>query len=212
MDLPLSDVSPRHPARVRADLRSRPQGSAPGPGSSAPLPAPAPISLVGRLAEALRDEGVAYVQWKGNWKSARWMSGEGDIDLLIDRSSEPRFSAALWALGFKRADPPPGSAIAGIESYFGLDPATGRLIHVHAHYRLIVGGIHRTVYRLPIEQPLLASAIQGTVFRVPAPEFELIAFAVRMVQRYGAVQTLRRREPVWLEGIQGELDALLAKT
>jgi len=33
-----------------------------------------------------------------------------------------------------------------------------------------------------------------------------------MVQRYGAVQTLRRREPVWLEGIQGELDALLAKT
>src|SRR5207249_1182164 len=139
MDLPLSDASPRHPARVRADLRSRPQGSAPapapGPASSTPLPGPAPISLVGRLAEALRDEGVAYVQWKGNWKSARWMSGEGDIDLLVDRSSEPRFSAVLWGLGFKRADPPPKSAIAGIESHFGLDPATGRLIHVHAHHR-----------------------------------------------------------------------------
>src|SRR5438034_3592833 len=110
------------------------------------------------------------------------MSGEGDIDLLVHRSAEPRFSAVLWALGFRRADPPPASAIAGIESYFGLDPVTGRLIHVHTHYRLVVGGIWRTVYRLPIEEPLLASARPGAVFPVPAPEFELIAFAARMVR------------------------------
>src|SRR5438876_36227 len=106
-------------------------------------------SLVERLGEALKHERVAYLQWKGNWKRTRWMSGEGDIDLLVHRSAEPRFSAVLWALGFRRADPPPASAIAGIESYFGLDPVTGRLIHVHTHYRLVVGGIWRTVYRRP---------------------------------------------------------------
>src|SRR5207253_1102915 len=83
----------------------------------------------------------------------------------------------------RRADPPPASAIAGIESYFGLDPVTGRLIHVHTHYRLVVGGIWRTAYRLPIEEPLLASARPGAVFPVPAPEFELIAFAARMALR-----------------------------
>jgi len=168
-------------------------------------------SLVERLGEALRHERVAYLQWKGNWKRTRWMSGEGDIDLLVHRSAEPRFSAVLWALGFRRADPPPASAIAGIESYFGLDPVTGRLIHVHTHYRLVVGGIWRTVYRLPIEEPLLASARPGAVFPVPAPEFELIAFAARMVQRYNALDTMLRRQPRWLKGIQVELDALLAK-
>ena len=168
-------------------------------------------SLVERLGEALRHERVAYLQWKGNWKRTRWMSGEGDIDLLVHRSAEPRFSAVLWALGFRRADPPPASAIAGIESYFGLDPVTGRLIHVHTHYRLVVGGIWRTVYRLPIEEPLLASARPGAVFPVPAPEFELIVFAARMVQRYNALDTVLRRQPRWLKGIQVELDALLAK-
>jgi len=168
-------------------------------------------SLVERLGEALKHERVAYLQWKGNWKRTRWMSGEGDIDLLVHRSAEPRFSAVLWALGFRRADPPPASAIAGIESYFGLDPVTGRLIHVHTHYRLVVGGIWRTVYRLPIEEPLLASARPGAVFPVPAPEFELIAFAARMVQRYNALDTVLRRHPRWLKGIQVELDALLAK-
>src|SRR5881628_4239727 len=110
-----------------------------------PADPPETRSLVERLGEALGCERVAYLQWKGNWKRSRWMSGEGDIDLLVHRSAEPRFSAVLWSLGFRRADPPPASAIAGIESYFGLDPATGRLIHVHTHYRLVVGGIWRTV-------------------------------------------------------------------
>ena len=172
---------------------------------------PAATSLVERLGEALMHERVVYLQWKGNWKRTRWMSGEGDIDLLVHRSAEARFSAVLWALGFRRADPPPASAIAGIESYFGLDPVTGRLIHVHTHYRLVVGGIWRTVYRLPIEEPLLASAVPGSVFPVPAPEFELIAFAARMVQRYNALDTVLRRQPRWLKGIQVELDTLLAR-
>src|SRR5207247_5014155 len=168
-------------------------------------------SLVERLGEALRHERVAYLQWKGNWKRTRWMSGEGDIDLLVHRSAEPRFSAVLWSLGFRRADPPPASAIAGIESYFGLDPVTGRLIHVHTHYRLVVGGIWRTVYRLPIEEALLASAIPGAVFPVPAPEFELITFAARMVQRYNGLDTVLRRQPPWLKAIQEELDALVGR-
>jgi hypothetical protein len=176
------------------------------------LPPAAPRSIVERLGEALATERVACVQWKGNAKRTRWMSGEGDIDLLVDRATEGRFRAILDALGFQRADPPPARAIAGIESYFGLDPVTGNLIHVHVHYRLVVGGFWRTVYRLPIETPLLDSAIPSVVFRVPAPEYELVAFLVKLVQRYTVRGTLRRRDPLWLKSIQGELDALVAKT
>lgn len=193
---------PTTPPRERSLLLSA------DPASPAP---PETRSLVERLGEALGGERVAYLQWKGNWKRSRWMSGEGDIDLLVHRSAEPRYSAVLWSLGFRRADPPPASAIAGIESYFGLDPVTGRLIHVHTHYRLVVGGIWRTVYRLPIEEPLLASAIPGAVFPVAAPEYELIAFAARMVQRYNALDTVLRHQPRWLKGIQAELDSLVAK-
>src|SRR3989454_8099857 len=66
-------------------------------------------------------------------------------------------------------------------------------------------------YTTLFRSPLLASARPGAVFPVPAPEFELIAFAARMVQRYNALDTVLRRQPRWLKGIQVELDALLAK-
>jgi hypothetical protein len=201
------------PANADSSVRALPRAAPyPQPDVASTAPDEPPRSLVERLGEALRDERVVYLQWKGNWKRARWMSGEGDIDLLVDRGAEARFRSVLWDLGFQRADPPPARGIAGIESYFGLDPVTGRLIHVHTHYRLVVGGYWRIVYRLPIETPLLESAVQGEVFRVAAAEFELIAFAVRMVQRYNLVDTLRRPQPGWLKSIQGELDALLAKT
>jgi thymidylate kinase len=161
-----------------------------------------------RLGEALQAAAVSCVQWKGQANETRWMSGEGDIDLLVDRSAEARFREVLAELGFRRADPPRALQLAGLESYYGLDPATERLIHVHAHYRLLVGSVERTVYRLPIERAVLDSAVPAVVFRVPAPEVELIAFAVRMAQRHTLRDAVRRRDPPWVAAIQDELQAL----
>ena len=99
-----------------------------------------PRSLVIELGEALERHDVLYCcQWKGSWKKRRWMSGQGDIDLLVERGTEPHFTAVLEELGFRRATPPWEAQVAGLESRFGLDRATGRLIHVHVHYQLLTG-------------------------------------------------------------------------
>src|SRR3989440_8466101 len=88
-----------------------------------------PRSLVIELGEALERHDVLYCcQWKGSWKKRRWMSGQGDIDLLVERGTEPHFTAVLENLGFRRATPPWEAQVAGLESCFGLDRATGRLI------------------------------------------------------------------------------------
>jgi hypothetical protein len=199
-------LSTAREARSLANVAVESPGHVPtSPRPHAPL---APRSLVVRLGEALEAAAVSYVQWKGQANETRWMSGAGDIDFLVDRSAEARFRTVLAELGFRRADPPRALQLAGLESYYGLDPATGRLIHVHAHYRLLVGSVERTVYRLPIERAVLASAVPSAVFRVPAPEFELIAFAVRMAQRHTLRDAVRRREPPWVAEIQDELQAL----
>src|SRR2546425_13256498 len=97
-------------------------------------------SLVMELGDALERRHVMYCcQWKGNWKKHRWMAGEGDIDLLVERATEPQFTAVLEELGFRRATPPAGSRGASMESCFGLDRATGRLIHVPVPYQLLTG-------------------------------------------------------------------------
>src|ERR1051325_1482969 len=83
-------------------------------------------SLVIALGEALERRHVMYCcQWKGNGKKRRWMSGEGDIDLLVERSTEPHFTAVLEELGFRRCTPPLQARVAGLERCFRLDPATG---------------------------------------------------------------------------------------
>ena len=121
---------------ARSANSARPAQALADPGRDPLARAEQSRSLVERLGQALGGERVAYLQWKGNWKRSRWMSGEGDIDLLVHRSAEPRFSAVLWSLGFRRADPPPASAIAGIESHFG---AEGRRSELGKPY--IVTGI-----------------------------------------------------------------------
>src|SRR5256885_6719333 len=168
-----------------------------------------PRSLVIELGEARERHDVLYCcQWKGSWKKRRWMSGQGDIDLLVERGTEPHFTAVLEQLGFRRATPPWEARVAGMESCFGLDRATGRLIHVHVHYQLLTGGFWTTIYRLPFERALLQSTTHHNVFRTPAPDFELLVFAIRMVQRFRWRDVLRG-EPGWLKAIQAELDALL---
>lgn len=165
-------------------------------------------SLIERLGDALAHEGIGYCQWKGSAKRQRWESGAGDIDLLVDRRAAARFMRILCELGFKRMLAPAVAQLPGIESYFGFDPAKAHLVHIHAHYRLIIGHYWTTTYHLPLEAAFLASAVPGPVFPKPAPECELVGLVLRMVQRSSLRDLLRRGAPRWLAAIEPELRAL----
>src|SRR6185436_715239 len=76
-----------------------------------------PVPLAARLGDALRAAGVVHCQWKGHGKYARWMTGDGDIDLLIDRVSADTFTEVLDRLGFKLALSAPDRQVPGVVSY-----------------------------------------------------------------------------------------------
>src|ERR1051325_5659201 len=44
----------------------------------------APATLIERLADPLERAGISYCQWKGHSKRTRWLTGAGDLDLLVD--------------------------------------------------------------------------------------------------------------------------------
>jgi hypothetical protein len=163
--------------------------------------------LLSRLATALHDRGVLYCQWKGHWGGHRWASGRGDVDLLVDRESMVQFRSVLDELGFKSALPSGDRRIPGVESYFGHDPAVRRLLHLHVHFRLVVGDYWRTIYRLPIERAMLDTAIPGLPFKVPASGYQYLLFVLRMVLRQRGRPFFPPRA-LWLRGIQGQLDFL----
>jgi thymidylate kinase len=149
-------------------------------------PAPAtdhPLQLNIRLGRQLEEAGVPYCHWKSNTAIDRSISGENDIDLLVEAAQARRFTELLSDLGFVRAYRP-GQEVSGIESFYGFDAEADRLVHVHAHYKLVVGDDRTKNYRLPMEGSYIRSARPGTVFRLPAVEFEYAALVIRLVLKY----------------------------
>jgi thymidylate kinase len=146
-----------------------------------------PLETVERLCRELAAAGIDYCHWKSNAAIGRSASGENDLDLLIGRGHEERFTAILGDLGFKRALDPPGQRIPGIDDYYGLDCRSGRLVHVHAHYRLVVGHDATKNYHLPVEDAYLAAARPGELFRVASVEFELILLVLRLTIKHSTL-------------------------
>ena len=146
----------------------------------------APLALVTTLAEALGAEGIAYCHWKSNDALDRAVRGDSDLDLLVRRRDAHRFTEVIRRLGFKDARSPSIKQVPGVFHSYGLDEPSGRLVHIHAHNQLVLGDDTTKNYRLPIEDAYLASVDSDDVLPlpVPAPEFELVVFVVRMVLKH----------------------------
>jgi len=168
----------------------------------------AALWLVRELCAQLREEGVRYCHWKSNDMLARSASGENDLDLLVHRYDAQRFAEVMARLGFRRALAPGGREHPGVSHHYALDTASGRFVHIHAHVLLVLGDDTTKNFRLPIEEPYLASCDDRDLFPVPAPEIELAVFVLRMMLKHGtwdavavgkgAIGANERRELDWL--------------
>ena len=152
------------------------------------------LDLVLRLCQTLNAESIEYCHWKSNEALSRSASGDNDLDLLVSRSDAERFTKILFALGFREAQEDDKKRLPGILNYYGYDASANRIIHVHLHYQLVLGNDLSKNYRIPIERPYLASARQVGLFRVPAPEFELVIFVLRMVLKHRTWDSILMRQ------------------
>lgn len=142
----------------------------------------------------LEAEGVIYCHWKSNAALNRSASGDNDLDLLVKRSDIQRFRDILIRLGFKECLGDKIKQLPGVQDFLGYDPDADKFIHVHAHYQLIFGHDLSKNYHLPIEEPYLESSQFCGLFKVPAPEYELIVFVIRMIIKHSTWDTILNRE------------------
>ena len=169
-------------------------------------PLRASAGLVAQATDALEASEIRYCQCKEQGRRDRWLAAQGDIDLLVDRASASAFGFAVERLGFKLALPPAELQVPGVVSYVGYDAGLGRLVHLHAHYHLVVGSAWRH-YHLPIEAALLQRVVKRSPFHGPAPEHELLLFVLQQTLRH-ELRDLARIEPARLRGVEPELHRL----
>ncbi|HSE08337.1 MAG TPA: hypothetical protein VLB29_06705, partial [Nocardioidaceae bacterium] len=134
------------------------------------------------------------------------------LDLLVAREHHGRFLEVLASLGFKAAALPPAREVPAVVHYYGFDAPSGRMVHVHAHYRLVLGDDTTKNFWLPIEQAYLASSSTDGLFPLPAPEFELAVLVLRLVLKHSTWDAMLQARGRLAASERRELDWLQART
>jgi len=134
-----------------------------------------------RLFEALNQDGVLYCNFKSSAQVAAGLEGSTDLDVLCDAGQSELIAVLLARHGFKRFPAHPSRAYPGVEDFFATDERTGRLLHLHLHYRLIVGERFFKNYRLPWEREFLTRRVldESTGLFVADPGLEWLLLVCR---------------------------------
>ncbi len=146
------------------------------------------------LLESLQYEDISFCYFKSTRRVAAALAGDTDLDLLVARADHARLQQALLAHSFKPFPAVPSRADPAIASYLGFDKAAGRLLHVHLHFSLLLGGALWKNYQLPWTDAILASALKHPTLplRILDPATEALLLVLRR-----SVE-LRRSDPVFL--------------
>lgn len=153
-------------------------------------------TLVDHLIDAFNQTEIVYCHWKSNIDLAQATAGQMDLDLLVGRKSLPAALTILSDLGFKAAVVRWGANPPGIRHYYGLDPDTQQLIHVHLFSKVLTGESYVKSHLFPFETMLLENVYYADRLRVTAKPAELVLFTLRMFIKYGSLLdliTVRRK-------------------
>ncbi len=164
-------------------------------GAIGPSSAETPVlDLLLDLLTAFHEHRIAYCYWKSSRRIAEVLAGDADLDLLIAHPDQHRAQQVLLQSGFKFFPSVPAREHPAVSSFLGHDEASGRIVHVHMHLRLVAGERLFKNYRLPWEATVLAQAVAHPrlPIRMLDPATEAVLLAVR------ACLELRRSDPVTL--------------
>jgi thymidylate kinase len=116
------------------------------------------LDLILVVLEAFRQQRISYCYWKSARRVQEVLSGNADLDLLIGRSDRHRAQQVLLDRGLKHFPTVAVRNHPAISSYLGYDEPSGLIVHLHLHFRLVLGERLAKNYQVPWEAPLLADA------------------------------------------------------
>ncbi len=174
---------------------------------------PPPLNLSIRFFAYLQSENIRYCHWKSNIRLPEALAGETDLDILIHSEDKERFESALKHFDFITMLSAQESSHPGLENALGLDFETGELLHLHIHYKLILGEMYIKNHHLPIESFIFQNCKYLSGVCVPIPEMELFLLIIRAHMKLTNSAILRRmligRKVLYPPDILSEIDYLI---
>ncbi len=137
------------------------------------------LDICKTLFENLNSQGIKYCHWKSNLYLDRSLAGKTDLDLLVHANDKDTFEELLDKLLIKRIISPAEKRFDGMDDFLGFDHIAGELIHLHVHYRLILGQRYIKNHHLPIEDLIFQNLTVKDNINIPCPEIELFLLIIR---------------------------------
>jgi hypothetical protein len=223
MEQPAQRVGPQGERPATVAVEGLP-GPARQPSGAVEEPVGPVLWTIETLLDKLNHRGVRYCHWKSNHRLDVSLSGGDDLDLLVERRDVPVFQEVLAACGFRRTSDSVKATHSSLEQFFALDPATMRLFHIDAYYRIITGETLIKEYHLPLEAMLLCSRQLRGKIPLPSPAADLTTLVIRLMIKLSSpaaflqwgqagLRVAARQEiaRLWGPGRREEVHALLAE-
>jgi hypothetical protein len=133
------------------------------------------------LLDDFHRQNISYCYWKSSRRVHSVLTGAGDLDLLVARGDQHRAQRILLERRFKLFPSVAYRDHPAISSFLGYDEPSGRIVHLHLHFRLAVSEPLLKNYQLPWEETILASAIRHPTLpiRILDPTSEALLLVVR---------------------------------
>lgn len=149
-----------------------------------------PLEISTKLFRELGQKEFVYCHWKSNSHLVQALAGDTDLDLLIQKDKKAKFEAILSKYDFKKIISYRLKRYPGMEDYLGFDLETGKLIHLHVHYKLMIGRRYIKNYHLPIENIVLndLKILEGVY--ISSTEMELLLLIIRSCMKLRAKDIL----------------------
>lgn len=139
------------------------------------------LEIIQKLLIAFKTNNINYCHWKSNDHLDAVMTGASDLDILLDPIQKDRVAEIISDLGFKEFHAVPEKKYSDIYDYMVMDLTSGKVVHLHAHYKLRFGPMYLMQYTINFEQQVLKGRVFDPAFEIyrSNPSMEYILFLIR---------------------------------
>lgn len=145
------------------------------------------LSLIHKFFERLHHDNISYCNWKSNEHLGAAVKGDTDLDILFDITYRDKLEVIFKELGFKLYKAPWFRSYPYIYDYIGIDYRDNKVIHVHTHYKLILGERGIKNHHLKLEKRLLDKRIFNKEYETYTcpPDYEMFLLLIRIGLKFG---------------------------
>lgn len=137
--------------------------------------------LIQTILDELDNKNIDYVHWKSNTNIEKALSGEDDLDILVDPCKKPEVYKLFKKYHIIRGYSEKDSWQNEIFHFFGMDIKKKELVHIHIHFLLEVGYDVDKSVNLPIVNKYIRGRKKYKYIYIPTVENEYVLLIIRLL-------------------------------